>query len=138
MIKWPGNSPDLDRIENLSTLIKMKVSTSNPTTLDELNQTIKEIWCKDIDQNVCKNLTISIPSTFRKFIKTRVTTPILVELLTFEPCWRCLDCLVFVSSFVTFNNRKNIKVCHRCVFSAFKKTFLNFFPERYIAVIFQC
>ena len=36
-----GNSPDLNPIENLRTLIKKKVSTSNPTTLDELKQIIK-------------------------------------------------------------------------------------------------
>ena len=74
MLKWPGNSPDLNPIENLWTLIKKKVSTLNPTTLDELKWTIKEIWCKDTDQNVCKNLTNSMPSRIQKVIKTRVTT----------------------------------------------------------------
>ena len=74
MLKWPGNSPDLNPIENLWTLIKKKVSTLNPTTLDELKWTIKKIWCKDTDQNVCKNLTNSTPSRIQKVIKTRVTT----------------------------------------------------------------
>ena len=39
---------------------------------------------------------------------------------------------MLVSSFVTFNKRKNIKTCHFCVFSAFEKIFLNFFPVLYI------
>ena len=36
MLKLAGNSPDLNPIENLRTLIKKNISTSNPTTLDEL------------------------------------------------------------------------------------------------------
>ena len=67
--QWAGNSPDLNPIENLRTLIKKKVSTSNPTTLDELKQIIKEIWCTDNDQNVCKNLTDSMPSRIQKINK---------------------------------------------------------------------
>ena len=82
VLKWPENSPDLNPIERLWRLIKQKVSTLNPTTLDELNRTIKDIWCKGIDQNVCKNLTDSTPlAVFRKLLKTKVTTPILVQLL---------------------------------------------------------
>ena len=69
MLKWAGNSPDLNPIDNLRTLIKKKVSTSNPTTLDELKQIIKEIWCADNDQNVCKNLTDSMPSRIQKIHK---------------------------------------------------------------------
>ena len=71
VLKWPRSSPGLNPIENLRTLIKKKVSTSNPTTLDELKQTITEIWCKDIDQNVCKYLTISMPSRIQKVTKNK-------------------------------------------------------------------
>ena len=65
------NLINLNSIENLWIRIKKKVSTSNPTTLDELKRTIKEIWWKDIDQNVCKNLTISMPTHIQKAIKIK-------------------------------------------------------------------
>ena len=73
--QWPGNSPDLNPIEKLWMLIKKKVSASNPTTLDELKQTIKEIWRKDIGQNVCKNLAESRLSCFQKVIKNKGYQP---------------------------------------------------------------
>ena len=69
VLKWLEDSPDLNPMENSWALIKKKVSTSNPTTLDEIKWTIKEIWCKDINQNVCKNLRDSMPSRIQKVIK---------------------------------------------------------------------
>ena len=127
-LKWPGNSPDLNPNENLWTLIKKKVSTSNPTALDELKRTVKRLGAKILIKMSAQTLQIPCLAAFRKLLKTRATTPILVQLLQIEPCWRCLDCLEFVSSFVTFNKRKNVKMCHFCVFSAFEKIFQNFFP----------
>jgi len=49
VLKWLGNSSKLNPIENLWILIKKKVSTSNPSTMDELKRIIKEVWCKDSD-----------------------------------------------------------------------------------------
>ena len=72
VLKWPENSPDFNPVEHLWTLIKKKFSTLNPTTLDELKRTIKDIWCKGIDQNVCKNLTITMPSRIQNVIKNKV------------------------------------------------------------------
>ena len=86
------SSPDLNSIENLRTLIKKKVSTSNPTTLDELKQIIKEIWCTDNDQNVCKHLTDSMPSRIQKINKvttlnTSVTAVICIMLEEHDVCF---------------------------------------------------
>ena len=71
VLKRRGNLPDLNSIENLWTLIKKKVSTSNPTNMNELKRIIKEVWCKDIDENVCKNLTNSISIRIQKVIKNK-------------------------------------------------------------------
>ena len=78
---WIGFTPNMSQCsngqENLLTesywkftdTDQKKVPTSNPTTLDELKQIIKEIWCTDNDQNVCKNLTDSMPSRIQKINK---------------------------------------------------------------------
>ena len=69
MLKWQEILLTLILLKNLRTTDQKKVSTSNPTTLDELKQIIKEIWCTDNDQNVCKHLTDSMPSRIQKINK---------------------------------------------------------------------
>ena len=71
VLKWPKILPDLNQIENLWTLIKKKVFTSNPTNMDKLQRIIKEVWCTDIDQNVCKNLANFMPSRIQKVSKNK-------------------------------------------------------------------
>ena len=71
VLKWPGNSPDLNPIENLWSLIKQKVSGSNPRSLEELKRIITEVWCMNIDKKVCKNLSDSIPCRIQNVIKNK-------------------------------------------------------------------
>ena len=58
---WPGNSPDLNPIENSWVILKQKVATHNPSSLTFLKQVIKEIWVKKITPEYYEKLCLSMP-----------------------------------------------------------------------------
>ena len=60
LITWPGNSPDLKRIENLWSIIKHKVNRSPPTSTGDLQDLILHEW-NFIDMNIIQNLISSTP-----------------------------------------------------------------------------
>jgi transposase len=70
-LTWPGNSPDLNIIENLWAILKRKVRARNPKTLWELENTIMEAWEKDISPDIIKNLFNSMPRRIKAVIKSK-------------------------------------------------------------------
>ena len=69
ILDWPGNSPDLNPIENLWTILKNKVSERQPTDAKILEQAIKEVWVRDISPAYCRNLVESMPRRLEAVIK---------------------------------------------------------------------
>ena len=59
---WPGNSPDLNPIENCWLLLKRKVAVRNPTSLKELRHAITSVWVTEITPEYCEKLCLSMPS----------------------------------------------------------------------------
>lgn len=57
---WCPQSPDLNPIEHLWSVLKIKVREQNPRNIRDLKQAIVSEWDK-IDSNVFKKLVESIP-----------------------------------------------------------------------------
>ena len=68
-LDWPGNSPDLNPIENLWAQMKDFVAEKQPSNGKMLVQTIKEVWVKEISKDCCASLVASIPHRLQAVIK---------------------------------------------------------------------
>jgi transposase len=58
--EWPGNSPDLNPIENVWAVLAEAVDRKGAKNLDELEQSIREEW-KKFSVDFLKNLIFSMP-----------------------------------------------------------------------------
>ena len=74
MLECPGNSPDLNPIENLWNFMKKKVSEKHPSSLDALQTAIKEVWVREIAPCLCCKLIDGMSCRLQDVIKTTVAT----------------------------------------------------------------
>lgn len=58
---WPGNSPDLNVIENCWVILKRKVAALHPTSLPDLKEKLKLVWTEQISPEYCARLVESMP-----------------------------------------------------------------------------
>ena len=63
LLEWPGNSPDLNPIENLWSNMKNKMSEKQPLSGAEL--------VKEISKDYCQNLIESMPRRIKAVIKNK-------------------------------------------------------------------
>ena len=68
---WPGNSPDLNSIENLWTILKNKVANEHPTSAKDLEMAIKRIWTQKITAEYSKHLVHSMSCRLQAVIKNK-------------------------------------------------------------------
>ena len=69
LIDWPGNSPDLNPIENLWNCMKQELKNIHCPNLDRLQEEIKRVWHHRTSQQLCQNLIKSMPRRLAAVIK---------------------------------------------------------------------
>ena len=69
--EWPGNTPDLNPIENLWAVLKNKVADKHSSNISTLIEAIKLVWICEIPEEFCKNLIESMPKRMKAVIKAK-------------------------------------------------------------------
>ena len=68
--KWPGNSPDINPIENLWAILKKKLRERDTSTIAKLEAAIYDVWY-NLDPGMLRNLASSIPKRLREVIRRK-------------------------------------------------------------------
>ena len=71
IIDWPGNSPDLNPIENCWAFMKNKLKQKDVSSVPKLIHEIKMLWVTDISQEYLKNLSDSMPGRLKMVIAAK-------------------------------------------------------------------
>lgn len=71
VLDWPGNSPDLNPIENLWELLKRRLAKRSPKNLQDVRYWLTHIWCQEISKELCLNLVNSMPRRIRDVLRRR-------------------------------------------------------------------
>jgi transposase len=69
VIDWPGNSPDLNPIENAWNFMKNKLRTQDISSVPKLKEAILKLWTQDISTEYLSSLSNSMPKRIEAVIK---------------------------------------------------------------------
>ena len=69
VLPWPGNSPDLNPIENCWNLMKNRLENRQFKNLEELKEEIKDVWCREVTPEYIETLARSMPKRLANCIE---------------------------------------------------------------------
>ena len=123
VLNWHGNSPDLNPIENLWTVMKDKVAEKQPSSLPDLCQAIKEVWVKEVSKEYCANLVNSMPRRLAAVIQNigGHTKYWLFENLCYEMSPNKLCCTRDVIDIEKESNKWNVSTLKKVRFPFIRK-----------------
>lgn len=70
LLEWPGNSPDLNPIENAWNIIKDEVEKCRPTSIPKLKEELTKLWVT-MDASYLEKLAISMPKRLKMVLKCK-------------------------------------------------------------------
>lgn len=70
VLDWPAQSPDLNPIEHLWSILKQAVSRQRPSNINSLKTIVNAEWMK-MDKNICHKLVESMPRRCEAVIKAQ-------------------------------------------------------------------
>lgn len=72
VLEWPGNSPDINPIENLWAIMKRRIMGKDCSTMEKLICAVIQVWFHDEEvRNMCQKLVESMPSRITEVIKAK-------------------------------------------------------------------
>lgn len=69
VLTWPGNSPDLNPIENVWSVLKEKISGRSNMTVESVQKAVKDYWEQHMDIAYLKSLSDSMPKRIRLILR---------------------------------------------------------------------
>ena len=71
VLDWPGNSPDMNPIENLWAICKKRLTKYNCTTKQKVIEAIIQVWFHDNEvKEMCKTLAETYPAGYKSLWRT--------------------------------------------------------------------